>query len=305
MAGADAARTVTAGIDAGGTKVAGALVADDGRVVARVRRSSLVDGRRDPGLRVTRAVARLLVARAERLGLAIDGFGAGFPEYVAPDGRLTSHEVLGWRRQPAAVLAPFGPVTVGSDVRCAALAEARLGAGRGHRSAAYLTLGTGIAWALAIDGQVWAGERGEAIALGELPVADRPGERLEPYASGEGIRRRYEAVTGIAVTGAREVVGLAAAGDPVALAVVTTAGAAAGAAAATLVALLDPAVVIVGGGLAGAGGAWRRAFTDAYRDGTRRRRAAPPVRRAALGRDAGTVGAALLHRDRIDRERRP
>ena len=68
--------------------------------------------------------------------------------------------------------------------------QVRLGAARGHGSALYLTLGTGIASAFAIEGRVWAGERGEAIALGELPVASRPDERLEPFASGEGIRDR-------------------------------------------------------------------------------------------------------------------
>lgn len=290
---------LTAGIDAGGTKVAGALVDPDGRVVARVRRASLLDGRRDPDLRVTRRVAEALLAAAARRGMRVDGIGAGFPEYVAPDGRLTSREVLAWRRQPAVVLGDLAPVTVGSDVRCAALAEARLGAGRTLPAFVYVTLGTGIASCLVVGGVPWAGVRGEAIALGELPVDGLPGVRLEPYASGAAIARRYAEATGASVEGARAVVAAAAAGDAVAAGILSTAGAATGAAAAVLVRLLDPAAVVLGGGLAGAGGPWRAALLAAYRAGLRGRPAAPPLRRAALGRDAGTVGAALLHRAAI------
>ncbi|MFO1540083.1 MAG: ROK family protein [Chloroflexota bacterium] len=292
-------RTVTAGIDVGGTKVAGALVDTDGRVVARVRRSALVGARGDPGLRVTRAVAEALLARAAALGLVVEGIGAGFPEYVTPDGRLTSHEVLAWRTQPTALLADLGPVSVGSDVRCAALAEARLGAGRGVGSFLYVSLGTGISSTLVLGGSPWAGARGEAIALGELPLAGEPGARLEPFASGEGIRRRDAVLRGSDPGSARAVVAAARAGDPMAHAVVTSAGAATGAALATLVRLLDPALVVLGGGLAGAGDPWRGALRAALRAGLAGRPHPPRLRRAALGRDAGSVGAALLHRERI------
>jgi len=292
------AERVTVGIDAGGTKVAGALVGPDGTVLARMRRSAIVDGRRDPGLRVTRAVAAALLRRAGERGLSVDGIGAGFPEYVAPDGRLTSREVLAWTRQPALILGALAPATIGSDVRCAALAEARLGAGRGAGSFLYITLGTGISSSLVIDGVPWAGARGEAIALGELPVADAPGERLEPWASGEGIRRRYAAGRPGPVDGAQAVVRAARAGDGEAHAILVSAGAATGAAIAGLVRLLDPGLVVLGGGLAAAGDPWRGALRSAYRSGTAGRPRPPRIVRARLGRDAGTVGAALLHRER-------
>ena len=49
------------------------------------------------------------------------------------------------------------PCTVESDVRAAALAEARFGAGRGRSSFLYVTISTGISHCLVIDGRPWAG----------------------------------------------------------------------------------------------------------------------------------------------------
>ena len=228
---------VTIGLDIGGTKVAGGLVDAAGAVVVRVERPSLVDGRRDPASAVTLAVARELMARAAALGLRVDGIGAGFPEYVDPDGRLTSHEVLAWTDQPAGPLGALAPATVESDVRCGALAEATRGAGRGSREVAYVSAGTGLSHA------------GEATAVALL---ERTGGAL-------------------------------------------------GAGLAILARLLDPDVIVLGGGLGAAGGPWRAALDAAYVARTASRPDAPPIVVAALGADAGIIGAAIMHRRAADR----
>ncbi|MEK8225481.1 ROK family protein [Oerskovia sp. M15] len=49
------------------------------------------------------------------------------------------------------------PVGFGHDVRAGCLAEARFGAGRGEPDHAYVSVGTGIAAALVLRGQVYAG----------------------------------------------------------------------------------------------------------------------------------------------------
>lgn len=291
---------VTVGLDVGGTKVAGGLVDAAGTVRERIERSSRVGDARDPASIVTVAVAQELLVAADRLGMVVDGIGAGFPEYVRPDGRLTSHEVLAWTDQPADLLARLAPTTVESDVRCGALAEATLGAGRGVREVAYISVGTGISYALVIDGRPRPGRRGEAIAFGELEVtAGLTGGSpvtLEAAVSGGAVGRDWSALCGDPVASARDAVAAAEAGDPRATALVARAGEALGAGLAVLTRLLDPDLIVLGGSLGAAGGTWRAALDRRYAAGTAARPGAPRVVPAALGPDAGIVGAVLAHR---------
>ncbi|WP_237534596.1 ROK family protein, partial [Streptomyces sp. SID3343] len=209
---------VTAALDVGGTKIAAGLVGADGAVLHRDERPTATAGRlRDPELAGTRAAAVDLLATAARLGVTVTGLGAGFPEYVAADGHLTSREVLAWDKQPLDVLSEVAvdlPCAVGSDVRCGALGEARHGAGRGLDGFFYVSLGTGLSSTIVLAGSPVTGARGEAIALGEfeVPASVDPNWRgnLEGYASGRGIGDRF------GVAGTREVL---AAGGPRAAAV--------------------------------------------------------------------------------------
>ena len=107
--------------------------------------------------------------------------------------------MIDWDRQPAEVLGDDlddVPLFVESDVRCAALAEARVAAADEH-DIFYVSWGSGISSTLVINGVCRAGRRGEAIALGEfdVPAAIDPTwtANLEQFASGDGIARRYAA----------------------------------------------------------------------------------------------------------------
>jgi len=296
-------RTATLGLDVGGTKVAGGLVSEEDHLLAMRRRSSLVGTERDPGLRVTFSVAQELMATADAMGWAVDGIGAGFPEYVDANGCLTSDEVMSWTRQPAEMLAELAPVTVESDVRCAALGEGAQGVARGLGSFAFVIVGTGLSYALVEGGRARRGARGEAIAFGELEVSRRIDEsatpQLERYASGDAIRKRYETLTGRSPDGAAEVFRLASSGDRHGLFVVRTAGQALGEGLATLVRLLDPEAVVVGGGVSAAGGLWRQALEATYATSLSSRPRPPPILWAELGSDAGIIGAAIAHRRRM------
>ena len=296
---------VTIALDVGGTKVAGALIDRNHSIVARAQRSTLVDGRRDPALRVTRAIAHELAGRAAELGLDVDGLGAGFPEYVHPSGRLASHEVLEWTDQPLDVLADLGPVTIDSDVRCAALGEGVAGVAQGLASYAFVIVGTGLSYALVERDEARAGARGEAIGLGELEVSKRVDPdttlSLERYASGEGIRERYLAAGGRAVDGAAPVFELAAQGDSLAAATLDSAARAVGTALATVASLIDPGAFVLGGGVSSSGAQWRATVEQAYQARAGARPDPPPVLWATLGSDAGIIGAAIAHRQHLAR----
>lgn len=273
------------GIDVGGTKIGGALVAESGAVLHRETVSSPRGPNGvDPGAAETTALLERLEARAAEAGLELRGAGIGVPEYVTLNGRIASRLVL----DPGAVLpAATGsglPVVIDSDVRCAVRAEHRLGCGRGLDSFVFASIGTGISHTLVVAGKIWPGHRGEAIALGELPVDRRLLIRPDAPATVE------QQASGLAIEQA-----LADGADGVAADdIAGRAGRITARALADLVHLLDPAAVIVGGGLGSSSGPYTEALARQFELLTASRPAAPALLRAQLGNDAGAIGAGLL-----------
>ena len=298
-----AATDLIIGLDIGGTKVAGALVKQTGELLHRRFASTLTSGLSDPALAVSTELVEGLLAQAHSDGLVVAGIGIGLPEYVRPDGFVSSRLVLGWDSQPSEVFGKFAPTTVDSDVRCGARAEACFGSARNVSSALYVTVGTGLSSTLIIGGHIFGGARGEAIAFGELPVAREIAPEteltLEEFASGRGIANRYAIASGTAIAEALEVV-QAELVDPRAGHVIASAARALGRALAWAVGVLDPELIVLGGGLGTSDGFWRRELNDEYRLAVSVRPDAPPLMAAAFGADAGIVGAALAHRDALD-----
>jgi glucokinase len=122
---------------------------------------------------------------------------------------------------------------------------------------------------------------------------------LEEFASGPALVARYNEEAGAHLLRGEDVLAAVTAGDPVAVEIVRSAGVALGVSVAWLVNVLDPEAVIVGGGLGSAPGLYWESFVAATREHiwseTQRNL---PIFHAALGPDAGIVGAAatVLHR---------
>ena len=267
---------------------------------------------------IVKTIAATARAVAAGTGLADDLAGAGLavPGHVAAvRGVLRSAPNLaGWHDVPVGEIAAEvldAPVAVEHDVRMAALAEARLGAGRGVASFVCVTIGTGIGAALVLDGRLHRGASGSAGEIGHVRVGggDEPcgcGRRgcLETVASGRAIaaRARRLAGEGSPLACARDVFAAAAAGDLTCARVVDEAVQALGDGLAALVNVLNPEVIALGGGVAGAGAA----FLDRVRAAVRAAAWAPAadvVRLvpAALGTRAGAIGAALHAGDEVRR----
>lgn len=225
----------------------------------------------------------------------------------------------------ALVMAQLGGESGGNDIQaqndanCTALAELRLGAARGMRYGLVITLGTGVGGALVTDGRVCVGARGFAGEAGHMVVDPNGppcpcGKRgcWERYASGGGLARlaREAALAGTLheavrlaggdpelVTG-EHVTAAAAAGDVEALRVMGELGWWVGLGLANLVALFDPERIVIGGGLSHAGEMLlepaRHALAALVEGGSAR--GTVPVVEAALGEQAGAVGAALAAR---------
>jgi len=197
------------------------------------------------------------------------------------------------------------PAILGHDVRAGGLAEARLGAGRQAGHVLFVAIGTGIAAAYTVDGRTLAGAHGAAGEIGHIVVRpDGPacgcGNRgcLEAVASAAAVARRYGALTGTTDTGAARVAQLAAAGDTRAGLVWQEALDALADGLLTGLALFDPDVVVLGGGLAEAGETLFAPLRTALRQRLTFHRE-PPLVPAALGDEAGCLGAALLALEKV------
>jgi len=291
------------GIDVGGTKIAAGIVDfPEGHVGPR-RVIPTLPAR--GGGAVLDDVARLaeeLIIEAGPTRSHLAGLGVGLCELVDPEGRILSANCLAWQDQPVRErLARIAPVTLEADVRAAALAEAHFGAGKPFRIFLYVTVGTGIASCLVLNGRPYAGARGATGTMASSPLS-MPCERcnhtnrrtLEELAAGPALVARFnQRKPGAAKTG-QDVLAAVAAGDADALAVVRSAGEALESVIGLLINVLDPEAVIIGGGL----GLSEGSYWDEFIAATRRHiwsevHCNLPILRAATGPDAGLIGAAI------------
>ncbi len=291
------------GIDVGGTKIAGGLVdLASGSVRARRHQPTLPQRGGVAVLGDVLTQAGELTAEARVLGVALAGIGVGLPQLVSPDGQVRSAHLFDWRDLPAVQwLNGIAPARLDSDVRAAARAEARLGAGRSHRIFCYVTIGTGMSYCLVQDGRPFEGARGYAIHFATMPQWTRCsacGEVhapvLEEIAAGPGIAGAYGKRTGRAAADGETVLAAAVGGDADAAAVISDAATATGSLIGQMINMLDPEAVVIGGGLGLAGGLYGDRLVTAIRqhvfaEDARRL----PILAAALGADAGIIGAAL------------
>ncbi len=311
----------TVGVDFGGTNTKIGLVAPSGRLgPSRVIRSSALRGPRAFVDAVSSAVddlARSVGARPARLrGLAV---GAPGPVDAARGIVHTCVNVPGWREVPLQRLFErrLGcRCRVDNDANVVTLGEWRLGAGRGARHLVCLTLGTGVGGGIICDGRLLRGAAGSAGEIGHM-VVQAGGPRC-----GCGRRGCLEALVGttaILALGRRALrqgaprlrhimegrgggrlaprwIGQAArAGDRRAQAVWAEIGRRLGLGLANVVNILSPERIILAGGIANN---WS-SFGPAMRRTLRAEAMCTPGRavrvvRAALGDEAGILGAAVL-----------
>ncbi|MGH3136316.1 MAG: ROK family protein [Gaiellaceae bacterium] len=202
--------------------------------------------------------------------------GIGLCEFVDASGTPTSGVTVDWRALDVArAFGELGPVRIESDVRAAALAEARFGDGGRFESFVYVSAGTGVSYCLVLDGEPYVGARGNAIVVGAPPV-ERVASGLA-IARAAGVERAEEVLT-----------------DPMLSSIVDDAAAQLGLALATLVNALDPEAVVVGGGLGLIDGFRDRVVAKARAAIEHEETRELPILRATLGARGGVVGAALV-----------
>lgn len=152
-------RSILGAVEAGGTKILAAV----GRVGETPIRSARI-ATEDPEATLGEVAAFFLRCAADGLPIRALGVGSFGPLELDPAsprwGRITSTPKLLWRDTDVAGTlgrALGVPVGFDTDVNAAALAEARLGAGRGRDPVVYLTVGTGIGGGAYVNGRLLHG----------------------------------------------------------------------------------------------------------------------------------------------------
>ncbi|MGW0209865.1 ROK family protein, partial [Streptomyces sp. NPDC003233] len=191
---------LVAALDIGGTKIAGALVDGDGRILARAQRGTPAQ---QDGETVMRAVEEVLGDLAgSPLWERADTVGIGSAGPVdASAGTVSPVNVPGWRDFPLVerVRATTGglPVELIGDGVAITAAEHWQGAARGHDNALCMVVSTGVGGGLVLNGRLHPGPTGNAGHIGHISV-DLDGDPcpcgsrgcVERIASGPNIARR-------------------------------------------------------------------------------------------------------------------
>jgi fructokinase len=249
-----------AGIDLGGTKIAGVLFDGSEQVVAETRRPS-PHGDYDATLEAIAAVVRDLEATAG----ASASVGIGMPGCVAPTtGRVQNANSTWLNDKPIKtdMEARLGrPVRLANDANCFVLSEATDGAAAGAGVVFGVIIGTGCGGGITVDGRLVNGPRAISGEWGHTPLPwmtadefDRTqcwcGRKgcLETWVSGTGLSRDHQQQTGRASTG-EEIVALAATGDADAQSALDRHASRLARGLAMICNVLDPHVIVLGGGL--------------------------------------------------------
>ncbi len=247
-----------AGIDLGGSRVKAVAITPAGSVLRREIKDfdtestmQWAEGIRGILLGFTRDFGRPPLAT----GLSAPGLASVDERRIAAmPGRLQGLEGLDW----TGFLQTETPVRVLNDAHAALLGEAWLGAARGRRNAAMLTLGTGVGGALLLDGKLFRGHLGRAGHLGHVTLDSRgrpditgmPGSLEDAIGNCTLVER-----SGGLFKSTEDLVRAHIQGDAGASAIWLGSVRELGCALASIINVVDPEVIVIGGGIARAGDA--------------------------------------------------
>ncbi len=298
-------KTIAAGIDLGGTFIKFGLVHSNGKII--YKSSTPTPKGRAAILHEFASIVSHLGWIAKQEGCKLRAVGIGSPGIVdAHQGKIIgrSPNTPGWQGaevKKAVSKATGLRVSVDNDANVMALAEHRFGAGRGHRSGLYITVGTGIGSGIILNNEIWRGAHFAGAEIGHT-IIQKDGKLckcgkhgcVEALAATDAFLEFY----GKPVPrdgGVKFIFDRAKQGDKDATRAVALAADNLACGIGSAMELLNPEIIVIGGGIAAGGAPYFRAIRQGIL-----KYASPSCRRgikvvpAKLGNDAGLIGAAVL-----------
>jgi glucokinase len=168
------------GIDVGGTKILYGVFDNQMNLLRVIQRSTDQELQPDQLMDQMTGHVNELLRGANLKNDEIRGIGAAFPSHIDFNRGivLETSNIQALDNVPVRDLLEARldiPVWLDNDANVAALAEHRLGAGRGHRDMIYVTVSTGIGGGLILNGELYRGIHGAAGEIGHMFVSDSIG----------------------------------------------------------------------------------------------------------------------------------
>ena len=307
----------TIGVDLGGSHVLATSVDEGGKILDR-REVDVVDRTPEVVFELIFQAVDEIIALAK--GDEVKALGLGSPGNIDLDTGVVKYSPnFGWRDVPLGekLRERFKmPIFIANDARCATLGEHAHGTGQSTQNFVLLTLGTGLGGGIVSNGQLLIGNSASAGEVGHHQIRATDGFYcncgkigcFEAQASGTGLIRHALAVApsfprSLLVRGKPEKLGskairkAAEAGDPHGVAAWSRYIEDLACGIANIVAFVNPEVIALGGGVASAGDFMLSALRPRVE---RLSTMVPPnatrLVTAALGNDAGAIGAATMAR---------
>ena len=309
------------GIDLGGTNIAVGVVDEQFNIIGR---GKVKTARPESAEGTVEDMVTAVRMAVENAGVSMDEIadvGVAAPGSVDPDnGVIVYANNLAFRNTPVGALlqeALGKPCYLENDANAAAYGELLAGAGKGADNFVMITLGTGVGGGVIIDGKIYGGFNHAGAELGHMIIV-KDGEPctcgskgcFEAYGSATALIRQTKAAMNAhpeskmwEMLGERGVSGRTAfdamrAGDAVAKQVVDEYISYIACGVTSLINIFQPQFVAIGGGICNEGDTLlipveKIVDVSEYNKNGQSRTV---VCRAALGNDAGIIGAAGLHR---------
>lgn len=298
------AAPVRIGIDIGGTETKIGLVDIHQKLIVQ---TSMPTASERPAKEIIREIGEKALELLDAQGIAMDqcvGAGIGVPgTVVRKTGVVRYSNNIRWENVPLAKemenYLPI-PIQIANDADCAALGEAYAGAGKECQDVVMLTLGTGVGSGIILDGEIYEGKGGSEfghmviIENGEPCTCGRKG-CLEAYVSATALKRDAKRAAGTWRT-PEEIFRAAAEGDAQMQEVVDAYIRRLGIGIVNIVNIFRPQLVLLGGEISAQGEVLLAPLREMMGEGCfgGDNGELPEIEIAALGSDAGMIGAASL-----------
>jgi fructokinase len=294
------------GIDLGGTKVEGVIMAspEEAKPLLRIR----LDTETGKGYtHVIDRISELVASMRQQSGLTPRRIGIGTPGELDPRLGIMKNAnsvVLNGKPLKTDLESALGiPIEMANDANCFALAETHWGVVKQQFPEARVVFGviagTGVGGGIVLNGRVWNGKHGIAGEWGHNCLDDSGGPCycgkigcVETVLSGPGLERYYKSISGRDLR-LREIAQKAEEGEPEAEQTLQRLYHFFGKALSVVTDILDPDVIVVGGGVGNIAGLYKQGslWLQKY---IFNNTLDVPIVAPLLGDSAGVFGAAAL-----------
>jgi glucokinase len=317
-------KSLTLGVDLGGTKLNVGLVDAAGRLLSTHK--SMIHDSKEPEM-VLADISTGVEDCLSKTGQEAKALGIGVAAQVDRQGVVRGSPNLGWRNVPLKkkLEKQLGlPVVVTNDVNAATWGEWRYGAGRGVDDLAVLFVGTGVGGGVITGGKLLSGCTNSGGELGHITIVS-DGRKcrcpnkgcLEAYVGGWAIAERAQETIKTLSTEGRRLLTLAGGikqvtavtisqayreGDLLARLLVEETGRYLAAGVVSIVNAFNPCILVLGGGVIEGIPKLIQIVKDIVP--TMALEASVEelkIVKAALGGDAGIIGAAALAQDLVNK----